>query len=226
VEALYRQIEVALVSEELHDALDVIEAGVAARHEVLEQVLCADLTDGTAHSDVERWEEPAQIQYRKEVLGQLVYRALFIASWSSLEQLLSAFCSDLRTDLELRLAERDLSGRGVERSMKYVRKVADLDLDLSEWGWPMIRRYGRLRNHLVHVGPNAEDGNDAVKARSQFAELPHVRIEANGEIVLESDFVREAIRAIQHLLIGVGKAVQQTQGTRRELGADGAGSFR
>lgn len=207
MEALHRQIEVALVVEELHDALDVIDSGVGARQAVLEQMLQADLSEsGEGGSD--EFFKPTEVAYRKEVLGQLVYRALFIVTWSSLEQLLQGFCNDLRNDLNLSIAESDLNGRGVERAMKYLRKVAGLGVDLNEWGWPLVKRYGQLRNHFVHVGANAEAGGDPTKARAQFRELPELRIEPIGEIVLTSAFVRGSIRAMEHLLIGVGKAVQ------------------
>ena len=197
------------MTEELHDALDVIDAGVAARQKALEELYEVDIAERGEALDISEWFEFTELDYRKEVLGQLVYRALFTVCWSSLEQLLSAFSADLRQDLRLALAERDLDGRGVERSMKYLRKVAGLELNLNEWEWPQIKRYGRLRNHLVHVGPNADDASEAGKTRDLFLMLPGLRIEPAGEIVLTSDFVRRAIRSVEHLLIGVGRAVQK-----------------
>lgn len=209
MDAMYRQIEVALVVEELHDALDVVSAGVRARHQVLEGILASDLGVGAGDdSDVDGWDDASQIEYRKEVLGQTVYRALFITCWSAFEQLMTKLCSDVKWDLGLSLSERELAGRGVERSMKYLRKAAGIEIDLNEWKWPVVRRYGRLRNHLVHVGPNADDANDPRSARRDFGALPGVRIEPAGEIVVDESFVRESIRSVQHLLIGIDKSIQ------------------
>jgi hypothetical protein len=175
----------------------------------LEELLASDL--GAADDDdlgVEGWDDSSQIEYRKEVLGQIVYRSLFITCWSAFEQLLTRLCGDVKRGLRLPLSERELAGRGVERSMKYLRKAAGIKIDLNEWRWPVVRKYGRLRNHLVHVSANADDARDPRSARREFGALPGVRIEQTGEIIVDGSFVREAIRSVQHLLIGIDKSIQ------------------
>lgn len=198
----HRSIELALLTEDLHEALDAVVAGADARNARSEDLLAAMEADAPT-VDFGDWRDEAQRDYRRESLAQPLYRALFVACWGSLEQMLSRICGDLQADLDLKLSERDLRKTGVQRSVDYLCKVAGLEVNLSEWGWDHVRRYGILRNHLVHDGESFSDAADPLQATRTFAKLPHLETEAVDEIILSEAFVRQAIRQFQHLLQGV-----------------------
>lgn len=205
---LHRQIGVALLMEELVEALDTAQAGVRTRQGILDELL-REAEKDDPEGELAGWDREAQVDYRRTVYSQTLYRSLFVMFWAALEQMLSDVCEDLRGDRHLLLKEHDLSGKGVKRAVKYIRKVAGVELDLCSLGWEDIVRYGDLRNHFVHVGSNADDASSPKKAREKFARIPSVELEPNGEIVLGHAFLETALGKIHLLLNGVVLASAQ-----------------
>lgn len=209
----YRRMELALTNEQLINAFDLIQAGVEAN----EELLAASLADAVANdpdADLNGWDDDEQIEFRKKVHGQTLYRALFLSTWGTLEQFLRDLCRDLKADCSLTLSERDLAGRGVRRSLKYIRKVAGVGIDLNSVNWQLILKYGHLRNHLAHVGSNADEAHNPGKARSVFGDIPHVIVEPAGEIVLDPGFIPRAMVVFNKFLKAVIEGAGQLEPNR------------
>ena len=81
---------------------------------------------------------------------QVVFESIFLTIYSHFERHLHSLCEIARERDTLLLGPNDITGKGIQRSLKYLKKVARINLpeNIKEWG--AILQLQKVRNIIVH----------------------------------------------------------------------------
>lgn len=93
---------------------------------------------------------------------QLYYHSLFISLYSFLERKLYQICqlSEKRQSLKV----EDISGDGIYKYYKYIKKVLGINLEALNTEWTEITKFNKLRNRIVHFPSQTVNKNENNKA--------------------------------------------------------------
>ncbi|MEZ5010099.1 MAG: hypothetical protein R2753_18260 [Chitinophagales bacterium] len=94
----------------------------------------------------------------KTLTHQLYYNSIFISIYSFLEKKMFQLCKLAEVNETIKI--KDLSGEGIFKYYKYLKKVLLLDLDNLNEDWTRITKYNKLRNRLVHLTTNTIDKSE------------------------------------------------------------------
>lgn len=81
---------------------------------------------------------------------QLLFKSLFIAVYSSFEMFLINLCNDVRESESLKLKLDEVHGKGIKRSLAYLKKVSPIDFPDNTKELQIIMLLNKIRNQLVH----------------------------------------------------------------------------
>jgi hypothetical protein len=113
-------------------------------------------------------------------LPNFTRQALYIMLYSRFESDLDSLCEFSGKRANLKLKPRDISGRGVERSHNYLKKV--LDVNPGADFWERIKIHNRIRNQIVHNnGFISSEHNDYKPVSSHIGKNPlGIELQARG----------------------------------------------
>ncbi len=104
-----------------------------------------------------------------EYFPSLQRRSAFLTLYGFLEHELDRLCLIFKNNLNERIGHRDLKDLGIERSIKYLTLVANLDFDKSKSEWGAIKSIQKIRNNFVHNDGKLTDLDGNIKnAESQY----------------------------------------------------------
>lgn len=122
---------------------------------------------------------------------KLYYGSLFISLYSFLERKLYAICIEAQKKQKIKI--KDISGDGIFKYEKYLKKVVGIDLSKSNTEWTVINQYNKLRNRIIHSPTNTIDKLNNEKLIIQFKQIEFLKI------IDEDTFVVYEINDIQLL---------------------------
>lgn len=122
----------------------------------------------------------------EDVFPSLFRGALFVFSYSVLEHNLDRLCRTVRGIGRLQLAPEDLADKGINRSRKYLEKVANMPPIVGP-EWEALTHYNKMRNAIAHAGGRAEDRRSKLEAFIKKAAIA-ATINENGTLVLAAGF--------------------------------------
>lgn len=133
---------------------------------------------------------------------KLYYESLFISLYSFLERKLYAICIEAQKNQKIQI--KDISGQGIFKYEKYLKKVVNIDLKKSNTEWTIILRYNELRNKIIHSPTNTIEKINNEKLITQFKKINYLKItDENTFIVYEINDVQllqEFIKVIDKYL--------------------------
>ena len=120
--------------------------------------------------------------------------ALVVAIYVFLEDQLNGLCETLRESLDTKLRLSDLRGKGIERALLFMSKVALFNLgDISSLA--LVKNVNKLRNRLVHAGgilPDAVDDRLNIFVKQTLG----LRGEPSGRVHIEANFIHDLIEGL------------------------------
>jgi hypothetical protein len=99
---------------------------------------------------------------------QSLLRAVFISSYSILEQSLDELMLMEQKKNDVVISPNDLKHRGVNRSITYANKVLGKNIDTSKTHWKELQNLQEVRNHLVHYGAEFSGTSEHQKRFDKF----------------------------------------------------------
>lgn len=170
-------------------------------HEITEGMI-----SGSIISQSDPDEFPVELVYdyvyieQLDNFAQILRKSFFISLYTFLETRLEQTCHDLQQRHRLSLSLTDIAGRGIDRAMSYLTKVAHVPFQCDQSPeWNEIQHYRRLRNCIVH---NEGFLDESVAQRKQLE--VYIRQKSNlmlstanrTEIIIDKGFCAEAIETI------------------------------
>jgi hypothetical protein len=150
--------------------------------------------DGHPHRELEY--EHWAIQ---EEVPQVLRTSLFVQAYSLFERCMGLIAAASGERLGVRLSVRDLSGKGLQQSMTYLKKACGIQVPDQTLEWNTIKTLQRIRNVLVHkrgtLGPDDQDLRQFAVKHREFM------IIESGEIRLHEGFVPFAINEMENFAV-------------------------
>lgn len=143
----------------------------------------------------EKGEEASYDEYIEMLLPKFkatLFSSFFISIYGYLETNLTNHCKDVKEKFKYDLSVSDLSGRGVQKHMKYLVKVHKIQYPPE---WEKIKKLNLLRNCITHNQGQVQGCNDSDKVIDFVQEHPFLEIH-DGYVVLTKEFCNDAIEIV------------------------------
>lgn len=119
-------------------------------------------------------------------------KSLVITIYSFLEAELDGLCAILSQSVNCDLKLRDINGKGIERSLLYLSKLAGFDLSKMGKTLPYIKAINQVRNAIVHNGSILPESPDH-PINKFITKQKHISGSPSGTVRFDADFIEELI---------------------------------
>lgn len=136
-------------------------------------------------------------------------KSAFLTMYTFLECELEKLARKFKRELSLAGDLEDIEGKGIYRSLMYLRLIANLPIEKGDKQWSKISQLNKLRNLIVHNDGRLEDhqGNRKPEAKVIKQMIPHVD-EKQGELILNVSFLPYALGKFSELFKHLDKCIQ------------------
>ncbi len=86
--------------------------------------------------------------------SSILMSSTFISAYSMFESELGRLCDAIERRSNYSVSQKDLNGRGILKSKKYLEKVVEINLSNLDSEWHKIIDYNKIRNLIVHNNSN------------------------------------------------------------------------
>lgn len=123
--------------------------------------------------------------------------SLVVTSFSLLERELTLMCKNLKEESTYSLNLSDITGKGIERCKKYLKKVAGIDFPDNSLAWRNILVYKEIRNFIVHNNAKLDNSDKAKKIKDFMKNKNSVALEADKRMKFSKDFPNEVVNTLK-----------------------------
>ena len=141
-----------------------------------------------------------------EYFPSLQRRSALLTLCSYFEHELDKLCLLYQSEKSLDISYTDLREMGVDRSTRYLEKVAGINVHQTSQEWNDIKNIQKIRNALVHRGDKLQDHNDETFARFVKKAKSLSRTEEE-EIVLGKGFLSYVVRIYTQYFKLIGDSI-------------------
>lgn len=134
-----------------------------------------------------------------ETFPKILRNSLLITCYSFLEYQLIEICKSQKGKKSLQVDVTDLSGKGVERSRNYLKKVAGIDF-AEDVSWSEIRHITLIRNFIVHKNGILDNSENAKKIRAYIDKRSDISLDERNTIILGANYCRHVINILETFL--------------------------
>jgi len=191
-----RALTAGLRAQEVRNAATFFEAAIARYLEEIGRDYEAKVRHKFAEDAIDEFIDHGIERWRVEGLFARTLRfSLFVTMYSFLEADLHQLCLDYHQAEHLALGPGDISGKGINRSRLYLKKVVGLDFPDQHSTWHSIQSYVLIRNCIVHSGGRVGEDGNAKRLRSL---LPTDQFAWSGAdtIVVEPELLLKAVGTV------------------------------
>lgn len=166
-----------------------------------------DISDTSLRlTELEHWLMDRKQNDKRMILGnfpETLIKSIFLALVANMDSCLSEVTNSLYSQYHLNIAPDDLRGKGIQRSINYLKKVALIPIPDDLKTYEDVLQLIKLRNHYAHDGkPIVLKDSTIHKSASKFESIEIYKSITNrhGEhvsIYLTFDFLRDACLIIR-----------------------------
>ncbi|UOB56997.1 hypothetical protein MRS60_07825 [Burkholderia pyrrocinia] len=140
-------------------------------------------------------------------LPRLQWHSQFLFVYATFEHAMNHICDIAQKRLSLPISVRDFDkhGAGVERAVKYLRKVADIAIETGGSDWQRIKLLNMLRNKITHADGTFEKGSSEIAQLAKVAGITLTHDDDSVQCELSADFVRDAVARMHKFLLNIAR---------------------
>jgi len=129
----------------------------------------------------------------KEYLPNLQRRSALLTLSGYFEHELDKLCILYKSEKLYSLSLSDLNGKGIDRAVNYLEKVAGLEVHKSSSEWNHIKNIQKIRNVIVHQDGRLKDyqGNPIKAAIDYVAQIDS--LDGKDEVVITKGFLTHVL---------------------------------
>jgi hypothetical protein len=142
-----------------------------------------------------------------ESFPRLQWYAQFLVVYATFEHGMNELCKIVKNRSNFSLAFTDIKDLGITRAANYLRKVADVHSPFTTAAWNRALLLGEIRNVITHRNgqididlANKKSLAFRIKGLSGLTLKQLVKEQEDAEIILNAEFVREAIADLRKVL--------------------------
>lgn len=138
-------------------------------------------------------------------------RSALITLFSIFECELNEYCNFLQETLSLNLGYQDINGRGIDRSIKYIEKVIEVDISSLQPIRDEIKTIQFIRNFIVHQGgelifnSNERAVNDVLK----FIEQKRPLLSTEDGFTIKAGYLMYVITLMEEYFSKLERIIQK-----------------
>jgi hypothetical protein len=147
-----------------------------------------------------------------EYFPSLLRRSALITVYGYFEHELVKLCYQFKNEKDFRLSLTDLKDDGIERSVNYLWKVANLDVHKGTQTWESMSHVRIIRNAVVHRDGRIRDQQGQIPAELSRAigHLDHIR-KNDYELILDNGFVAHVVNIFTRYFKLIDDSIQSRQ---------------
>ncbi|MGO9368923.1 MAG: hypothetical protein ACLP0H_14945 [Terriglobales bacterium] len=151
-----------------------------------------------------------------EYFPSLQRRSALLTVCSYFEHELDKLCRLYQSEKGFSVTVDDLRGEGIDRSTKYLEKVAGLNVHRASREWQEVKKIQKIRNAIVHRGGKVPDKDsvrdDADKAIVDFMnKTESLSRDDDGEIVVGKGFLSHVIHTYASYFKLIGDSINASE---------------
>jgi hypothetical protein len=197
--------------------IELQAAESAQRYERHKEIYVEEYDEGSAlvesyqGLDSQTWASPKTIF--EEYFPSLQRRSAFLTVWAMFENELNKLCDRYQKERCLRISVSDLQGDGIERSTKYLEKVAGLNLQKStSKEWQRIVKMKNLRNVVIHQDGSLRNRDSGqVKSALAYVEETDTLTSQDNEIGVQAGFLAHVLDTMRTYFKSIGDAIKKEE---------------
>ncbi|MCR8966168.1 hypothetical protein O0550_23785 [Brevibacillus halotolerans] len=167
----------------LEEYIENVELFIESRSEDLEPVT----TEGYFHWNIK--------------FPTILRATVFLSCYAYFEHQLVTMCKDFERQEDILVKYNDLTGQGIEKAAKYLKKVCNIEFPDQSPEWNRIKKYNLIRNCFAHnlgILEGMKNENKIIEALSSFDSVDY---DSFHFITISSgDFCKETIADIRNFL--------------------------
>ena len=189
------RLDVSIIFHALGEYVRTIEDQI----EKLSTDECKRIQKTLYEDDSERDMELQNHEYLfSEVLPRSFRYSCIVSLFSSLEVTMNKLCDELRKRKELKLSVQDLKGNVLERTEKYIARVAQINFPKTQITY--LNDLNKIRNCIVHAGGYVEGSKNS-------KELLQIVKKTKGLSISDDGYLDISKETCTFLFVGVCKWV-------------------
>jgi hypothetical protein len=148
-------------------------------------------------------------------IPRLYRESIFIMTMAFLEDILNEACEFIAETENRSLRPKDMQGRGIERSRKYLKDYIGVNFpDEGGSSWAAIKRFQEIRNVFVHRFGKVRD--DQVSLIKYILSREGMGLDTDGRIVMGEFFLFTTLYAVGEFLEAVDDRIREYNPTWQE----------
>jgi hypothetical protein len=148
----------------------------------------------------------------EEHFPSLHRRSALLTVWGYFEHELDKLCFLYKTKKRFMMDLTDIGGKGIDRSTKYLEKVAGLDVHYNSREWQEIKKIREIRNKIAH-----QDGRLVTKKGTPTSELilyveQSEFLKKDGDVVVLKDgFLKYVVDTFRAYFERIGESIEEKE---------------
>jgi len=193
VESIEKQASESIVNYEKTTKSDVVDGQMVYVHQGLES---------------DTWDLATVFG---EYFPSLQRRSALLTVCSYFEHELDQLCLLYQSEKSFRLALSDLNGKGIDRSISYLEKVAGLYVHRASPVWKDIKNIQKIRNLIVHGGGRLRDNHGKPKTDIAGVIKQMRYLSGDDEIVLANGFLSYVVGTYRKYFELINQSIKSAQ---------------
>lgn len=146
-----------------------------------------------------------------EYFPSLQRRSALLTVYGYFEHELDKLCLLYQSEKLFRLNLSDLNGKGVERSINYLEKVAGIDASKKSKEWNHIKRIQKIRNVIAHQDGKLNDhqGNPRKEVIDYINQMDS--LSGDIEVILHKGFLNHVVSTFNDYFRLLGKSIEKSE---------------
>ncbi len=150
----------------------------------------------------------------EEYFPTLQRGSALITLFSFIEHELENLCHLFSNEKEIKIKVNDLHGKGINRSINYLKKVTGLKIDTSIQIWEEIKSIQKIRNLIVHnSGILHNKHKEPMKIELEYISKTENISEKDFEVFFEAGYLFHALETFDNFCKIIDKEIRQQEKT-------------
>lgn len=147
-----------------------------------------------------------------EYFPSLHRSSALLTLWSFFKRELDQLCLMFQAEKRSRLCLSDLAESGIARSIRYLDKVASLNVHLDSQEWRKIKAIQKVRNAIAHRSGTLRDGEDA-EIRNFINATESLSLNHEDQIVIGTGFLADVVASYKGYFNLIGDSISALRNT-------------
>lgn len=142
-------------------------------------------------------------------IPSLIRSSALISIYSSMEFEIQKLCNILQDKEKFNIRYVDLKNKGLEESLKYLSKIAEIDICKKSLLWNKFINIRRIRNIIVHYDGVIPAKHDNSTVKKAMKTTPGIDLKFDKKIIIKNGFLDYLLNFFSEVVEDMGKQLNE-----------------